>query len=220
MSTTVRRRGVSVDALMLAPGSVRSSVQSGWPRRARPARGPRDRAADRRRRAWTAAGRSSREPSAARIETRLVSVPKPEPGSATSLATSRSAPLRRSFSAARSREPVSAANPTMTGTGPKRLAGRARPRCRARARSGRSRRGGPASARARGSGCRLARACGSAGATGRKSATAAAMTRASNPAEPSAAWVDRSSAARRSAVDSTRTTVGAVGQCHLHARRR
>ena len=46
-----------------------------------------------------------------------MSVPKPEPGSATSLATSRSRPLRRSFSAARSSEPVSAANPTRTGVG-------------------------------------------------------------------------------------------------------
>ena len=62
-------------------------------------------------------GRSARDPSAARIDTRLVSVPKPEPGSATSFATSRSTPLRRSLSAARSSEPVSAANPTRTGTG-------------------------------------------------------------------------------------------------------
>ena len=62
-------------------------------------------------------GRSSRDPSAPRIETRLVSVPNPEPASATSLATRRSAPFRRSFSGARSRLPVSAANPTMTGRG-------------------------------------------------------------------------------------------------------
>ena len=56
-------------------------------------------------------------PSAARIVTRFVSVPNPEPGSATSFATSRSTPLRRSFSAARSSEPVSAAKPTSTGRG-------------------------------------------------------------------------------------------------------
>ena len=47
--------------------------------------------------------------------TRFVSVPNPEPASATSLATSRSTPLRLSFSAARSSEPVSAAKPTRYG---------------------------------------------------------------------------------------------------------
>ena len=56
--------------------------------------------------------------------TRFVSVPKPEPASATSLATRRSTPLRRSFSAARSSEPVSAAKPTRIGHRPERLAGR------------------------------------------------------------------------------------------------
>ena len=66
-------------------------------------------------------------------------------------------PLRRSLSAARSSEPVSAAKPTRSGRG---SSGRrvAHPRCRARGRSGRPRPGGPASARARGSGRRRGRA--------------------------------------------------------------
>ncbi len=100
MSTTDSRRGVAGVALMLAPDSVRRSwPQSGGRRRARPAPARPGRAAGPRPRAWTAVGSSSRDPSAPRIATRLVSVPNPEPGSLTSLATSRSTPLRRSLSA-------------------------------------------------------------------------------------------------------------------------
>ena len=100
---------------MLAPGWVRSSRQSARRHRARPARRRPGRAAARRPPASTSSGSSSRDPSAARMVTRLVSVPKPDPASATSFATSRSTPLRRSFSAARSSDPVSAAKPTRTG---------------------------------------------------------------------------------------------------------
>src|SRR3954453_9289460 len=50
--------------------------------------------------------------------TRLVSVPNPDPSSATSLATRRSTPLRIAFSLARSRDPVLTAKPTITGARP------------------------------------------------------------------------------------------------------
>ena len=83
------------------------------------------RAAGRRPRAFESSGQASGSPSAAYRVTRLVSVPKPEPASATSLATSRSTPLRRSLSAARSSEPVSAAKSHQDGPRPERLAGRA-----------------------------------------------------------------------------------------------
>ena len=113
----------------------------------------------------------------------------PEPGSATSLATSRSTPLRRSLSAARSSEPVSAANPTRTGRGAQRLVRRRR-RSRSVPRAIRA-----ISARMSGVGSssrvspRRARACVARPSPGRKSATAAAMTSASNPARPPSSWV-------------------------------
>ena len=126
-------------------------------------------------------GRSSRDPSAARIETRFVSVPKPEPGSATSLATRRSTRLRRSFSAARSSEPVSAANPTRTGTGRSgsRVVAPSLSRPRAIRATSASRSGVASSSRVSASPRSSLR---SARVAGRKSATAAAMTSASKPA--------------------------------------
>ncbi len=113
MSTTDRRRVGSVWALMC--GSPCWSAQSA-PARSRSSNSRATRSSSRSATSsFVSSGRSSRDPSAPRIETRLVSVPNPEPASATSLATSKSAPLRRSFSGARSSEPVSAANPTRTG---------------------------------------------------------------------------------------------------------
>ena len=145
-----------------------ASLRAG--RRGRPAPRPRGRGGGRRPRAWrAAAGRRASRPRA-RIVTRLVSVPKPEPGSATSLATSRSTPLRRSLSGARSSEPVSAAKPDEDGR--RRVE---RPRGAGR----------PTSARmsAVGSSSRVRpsprSSFVSAARRGRKSATAAAMTRAS-----------------------------------------
>ncbi len=58
------------------------------------------------------------------------------------------------------------------------------------------------------------------GATGRKSATAAAITRASNPADSSGHRTSSSRTAPSSAVDSTRTTVGAGRRATLDVRRR
>ena len=91
--------------------------QSARRRRARPARGRPGRAGGRRPRAST--GAAGRRASRRRRGSRpgWCRCRSPEPGSATSLATSRSTPLRRSLSAARSSEPVSAANPTRTGRG-------------------------------------------------------------------------------------------------------
>ena len=129
-------------------------LQSARPRRGRPAPRRPGRGSRRRPRAWRAAAGRPASPSADRIETRFVSVPKPEPASATSLATRRSTPLRRSLSAARSSEPVSAANPTRIGRGSGRPSARRPPR--------RRRRGCPRSARARGSGRRRGRASSSA----------------------------------------------------------
>ena len=221
MSTTVRRRMVSDVALMLAPaaGSVVPPVCAAASRSSSAAATRSSSASATAR--LLCSGRSARDPSAARIDTRLVSVPKPEPGSATSFATSRSTPLRRSLSAARSSEPVSAANPTRTGTGCERLARGGAVAVEAVGDPGdlgEEVRASPPARRVRSS--RRAGACVSAAATGRKSATAAAMTRASKPAAPAGPWVRRSSAARRSAVDSTRTTRRRGRQVDLDVRRR
>ena len=153
-----RRSGggaVSAVALMLAPTRVGRVAQSARRRRARPAPRRRDPGCGPPTSRLVSSGRSSREPSAARIVTRFVSVPNPEPGSATSLATSRSTPLRRSLSAARSSEPVSAAKPTSTGR-----VGLARRRALAvEPVAIGARRAGPASIRARASARRRAAAC-------------------------------------------------------------
>ena len=204
MSATVSAaRGV--DSMLLM------ACQSARRRRARPARAAtRSSSRPRPRACSAAAGR--RATAVGREDAHAVRLgPEPEPGSATSLATSRSTPLRCSLSTARSSEPVSAANPTRYGRGATAWAWDRR-YCPCRARCGRSGRGCPGSARARGSAPAPRSSFLSAVLAGRKSATAAAMTRASKPAAPSASWVSRSSAARRSAVDSTRTIVGAVGQ--------
>ncbi len=128
------------------------------------------------------------------MTTRFVSVPNPEPASATSLATSRSMPLRRSLSAARSSDPVSAANPTSTGRGARSAATRAT----------------PASRSGVGSSWRVSdpprSSLRSALVAGRKSATAAAITRASKPALTPSIVMTRRSAASRSAVELTWTT--------------
>ncbi len=156
-------------------------------------------------------GRSSREPSAARMQTRFVSVPKPDPASATSLATSRSTPLRSSLSPARSSEPVSAAKPTSTGRGTTGWAVTSPvtsvPRTIRTIWASTS--GVDSSSRVRPAPRWSLR---SAACFGRKSATAAAMTSASNPAAPSGVWVNRKSAALRSAVESTRTMVAPAGR--------
>ena len=167
MSSTDRRRTVSVWALMGPPWVSGASVRRGGSfvhQRDDPVQQAVRDLALREQRQLVA--RTRPRP---RMTTRLVSVPKPEPGSLTSFATSRSAPLRRSFSGARSSEPVSAANPTMTGRGS---------RSRARA---------PTSARMSsvGSSWRVRPSPRAsfvdAVVTGRKSATAAAMTSASAP---------------------------------------
>ena len=144
----------------------------------------------------------SRDPSAARIDTRLVSVPKPEPGSATSFATSRSTPLRRSLSAAARASP--SRRRTRPGPG--------------RGCSG-SRVGGAVAVETvgdpgdlgeevrrglepQGQGVRRARAWSRPVSIGRKSATAAAMTSASKPARRVGA-VGQRAAARRAGRPST-----------------
>ena len=197
-----------VVALMLAPGAGSVLRQSARPRRARPARGRRGRAGGRRPRAWrAAAGR----PACRRrrgSSTRFVSVPKPEPASATSLATSRSTPLRASLSAARSSEPVSAANPTRTGVGRSGAAGRRAVAVEAAA-IARPRRGCPASASSS-----SGRARRRASSFGRRRARPEVGDGGGHDEGVEAGRVgigraSRSSAARRSAVDSTRTTVRA-----------
>ena len=114
MSRTERRRTDSDWALMGSPCWSRQCAPGHrvrpTARRRGPAGGPRPRASR------AAAGRRATRPRPGST-TRFVSVPNPEPASLTSLATSRSAPLRRSFSGARSSEPVSAAKPTITGRG-------------------------------------------------------------------------------------------------------
>ena len=82
-----------------AAGRRRYSLRRGI--RASSARRPPGPGCGRRPRAWAGAGGRAAVPSAARIVTRLVSVPKPEPCSVTSFATSRSTPLQASLPAAR-----------------------------------------------------------------------------------------------------------------------
>ena len=90
--------------------------------------------------AWSCSGHSSSSPPGTTSVTRFVSVPKPLPSSATSLATSRSTPLRVAFSRARER--------TRLGREPD----HERRRCGSSgARLRRPRRGCRSSARARGS---------------------------------------------------------------------
>ena len=116
MSATVRRWRRSVRSLVGSrTGSDREPVCAAASRSSS-ARATRSRMSSATAR-FDMSGSSSRLPSASRIVTRLVSVPNPEPASETSFATSRSTPLRRSLSAARSSEPVSAANPTRKGRG-------------------------------------------------------------------------------------------------------
>ena len=170
MSTTVRRRRGWSWHSCAAPAVAGRAVCARH--RVRPAR-----AATRSSRRWaTSALVSSGHGSAARpgrmMVTRFVSVPKPEPGSATSLATSRSTPLRAALAVARSSEPVSAANPTRTRPGAGSGAARAVSDAAASARM--SSVGSSSSVRPA---ARPSLVVGR--ARGRKSATAAAMTSAS-----------------------------------------
>ena len=154
-------------------------------------------------------GRSSREPSAARIATRLVSVPKPEPPRRRRCRRAGRRPCGASFSGGPIERTGLGGEPDETGAAEAVHASAFR-QCRARGRSARSRPGGRASARARGSDVLPRSSLRSAGSTGRKSATAAAMTRASKPAAVGRVAA-RSERGRRSAVDSTRTTVAPPG---------
>ena len=179
--------------------------QSALTRRERPALGRAGRGGGRRPPAWCSSGRSSRPPSASRIVTRLVSVPKPEPGSATSLATSRSMPLRWSLSA----RPIERSG-LGRETDEDRRDGRI-DRHRAGPRAIATRRGCRGSIRGSSDEACPALELVVAGDVGRKSATAAAMTSASNPAAPSRSRARSRSAALSSSVESTRTTATAAG---------
>ena len=170
-------------------------------------------------------GRSSRDPSAARIETRLVSVPKPGAGLGDVVGDEEVDALAAELLAGALERARLGGEPDEDRARVRAARGSARRRCRGRGRSGRPRRAGRGSPRAGGSASPREAAWSRPAAAGRKSATAAAMTRASNPAPPSGPCVARRSAARRSAVDSTRTTVGGgrqgdlgVGRDDRHAR--
>ena len=205
-SRTVRRAGPLGVALTGRGSPVGARPrQSAPPRRGRPAPRPRGRGSVRRPRASARSGRASSVPSAARIVTRLVAVPKPDPSSATSLATSRSTRFLASFSAARARLPVSAAKPTSTGRGSsgRRVGAPASSSPRTRRPISASRSGFATSSSV--SPASVRDSLRSTGADGRKSATAAAMTRASKPAPPPGASSRRRRAARIEPAVSART---------------
>ena len=121
MSATVRRRTDSdwrSCSIVAGPPLRHRRVCARRASRSSSARGDAGRGAGRPPRASTAAARSSRVPSAARIGPGSCRSRSPEPGSATSFATRRSTRLARELRRrARSSEPVSAANPTRTGRG-------------------------------------------------------------------------------------------------------
>ena len=164
--------------------------QSARPRRARPARAPRGRAARSATSRLDSSGSSSRDPSAARIVTRLVSVPKPGAGLGDVVGDEQVDALAAELLGGPLERAGLGREADQDRDGPERLAGRRAVAVEPVGDPGDLGQQVRRRLELDGRGVDAASSLRSAGAAGRKSATAAAITRASNPAAPSGAWVE------------------------------